>query len=68
MASNTTAQGEAAMLKVDFIGAGKCDICEEQRADVAEFRAGFMVWARICDSCCSRILRGYSKERGGAAE
>lgn len=61
-------QTEAARVKVEHIGAGKCDICEQERADVAEFRAGWVTWARICDGCCSRILRGYSPERGGAAQ
>lgn len=55
-------------LKVEYIGAGKCDLCGQEQADVAEFRAGWITWARICDGCCSRILRGYSPERGGAAQ
>lgn len=54
-------------LNVEYIGAAKCDVCAMERADVAEFRAGWITWARICDSCCSRILHGYSPERGGAA-
>lgn len=65
MANDTEAPKKSSdPLKVEYIGAAKCEM---ERADVAEFHAGWITWARICDSCCSRILRGYSPERGGAA-
>jgi len=60
-------QSEAVKEQVKYVGAAKCDICESMRADVAEFKAGFFVNGRVCDTCTGLILRGFSKSKGGDA-
>ena len=61
-------QAAAVRENVEYIGEAECDVCGEYRADVARFKTGIFAKAKMCDTCCGLILRGYSPERGGAAE
>jgi len=61
-------QSEAVKEQVKYIGPAKCDICDSMRADVAEFKAGFFVNGRVCDTCTGLILRGFKRGVGGDAE
>ena len=64
----TLKQREGVRKNVHFIGPAKCDVCGEERQDVAEFKAGVFTWARICDTCCALIVRGYDRfKKGGVA-
>ena len=54
-------------LPVTYKSDVKCDICHEIMQDVAIFDAGFFIQGSICDSCTSKILRGFDPKKSGKA-
>jgi len=61
-------QLEAVKKQVEYVGASTCDICNRERADVMQFKAGLFTHGRICDTCCGLILRGFDPNKGGDAD